>query len=652
MALHLLGEGATVDISPNVVRSDSWNSFEIRIRLGKGGLSEKDSIGIVCGSNLDRWQMRYPSHIWGTYKPWQACDPAAAGFVTASCCSRDVELDLSVGSSGGNKPFHNLPGHFVRSLKKRLRYVLEVTPLARLSEGEGIIVRWGDTTWGSPGVRAPSVAIDYFFLPFKYSSLGKYDEELPIRRGDFACLPCIRVKSKEAVRFHIAVQPLIGKGESFDIHLAAIDEYGNLAEDFAGKIILSCTDKRAKFSKEIALASRHKGKLKVKGFRLAREAWHTISAKCGSVSGKSNQLLVSPREPGERIFFGDMHAHTLDCDGVLSAHNHFSYARDVAGLDFASLGSHAEYFGTKKAWESYLQEATRSNKRGRFVTFYGYEWAGEGHINAYFCKQEDVVNIYGKRLLKGKHTKDKPEFRIPSNKVKRFMGLLRNMKCPKLAITHLNSGRAMEYFDDSIIRLHEVYSVHYPHRLDSQLQELLGLGLKLGVVAGSDAHGFPMGSLCGKPGDIWRYPPVIDSEPGRTPQNKCGLQATLASGLTREQLFKAMKSRFTYGTSGARIVLLFSANGANMGQEVELKPGHYPEFLVQIGGTATITEVIINKYDGRNWSAIIRKAPHRTTCDFRCKDKHFKGRAIYYLKVIQKDSECAWSSPIWVSNSG
>jgi len=66
--------------------------------------------------------------------------------------------------------------------------------------------------------------------------------------------------------------------------------------------------------------------------------------------------------------------------------------------------------------KKYLRAATKAHAPGEFITFYGYEWAGEGHTNAYFLKEKDAINIYGKRILRGRHPKDNPEFRIPCNK--------------------------------------------------------------------------------------------------------------------------------------------------------------------------------------------------------------------------------------------
>ena len=82
---RILGKGAKVSISPNTVTCESSYTFKIQITLGQGGLSSDDSIGLVCGSYIDRWNFGYPSHFWGQHQPWQTNDAHYSNFTTAVC---------------------------------------------------------------------------------------------------------------------------------------------------------------------------------------------------------------------------------------------------------------------------------------------------------------------------------------------------------------------------------------------------------------------------------------------------------------------------------------------------------------------------------------------------------------------------------------
>ena len=645
----LLGRGARVEVSPAVVVSRAWSTFEFRVTLGAGGLALNDSLGMVCGSNIDRWQFQFASNIWGRYTPWQTDDPAAPNFLTVTCSRAGVTPEVCIGASGGLKPFHNEADHFVHSLAERFRYVLEVASSKRLRKGDTICITWGDTTYGSLGVQAPSLAFAYYFLPFKFSLLPRYDRELPIRQGNFEVLPCVRVTGKTATRLHCAVKPLAAKGERLRIHCAAVDEYGNLDENFRGTVEVRSSDKTAEIPAKISFTSRHKGRRKVDDVRLNRKGWQNITLDDGKIKSAPHPVLVSEAKPKEQIYFGEMHGHTLDDDGTFRSEEHYAYAREVAGLDFCSLAVHAEYFGTVEAWKKYLKLATKAHAPNEFVVFYGYEWAGEGHTNAYFLKEKDAVNIYGKRILRGEHPRDNPEFRIPCNTEQGFLELVESLECQAFCISHCHSAYVPPV-NDSVLWLHEVYSMHQQNSLDKKLREILSQGLRIGVVAGSDSHRLPMGSLCPDPDKVWRQPMVIAGHRGSDSiQRRCGIQATFASALSRQHLCDSMKQRFTYGTTGARMVLLFEINGAHMGEEILVDSDMALELYARIGGTAKLAEVCVLKYDGKKWSTPINKTDiGRMTYDLKYKSQPLKADSVYYLRVTQEDGERAWSSPIWV----
>ena len=192
--------------------------------------------------------------------------------------------------------------------------------------------------------------------------------------------------------------------------------------------------------------------------------------------------------------------------------------------------------------------------------------------------------------------------------------------------------------------------MHQQNPLDKKLQKILSQGLRIGVVAGSDSHRLPIGSLCPDPDKVWHQPIVIGGQIGsQSMQKKCGIQATFASALSRQSLYNSMKQRFTYGTTGARIVLLFEINGAHMGEEILVDSDMKLDLTARIGGTAELAEVCVVKYDGKEWSTPIRKTDIGTmTYDLQYKSPPLKTDIVYYLRVTQEDGEQAWSSPIWV----
>jgi len=644
----LLGAGARAAMTPAVVKSRSWHTFTITITLGEGGLANGDTLAVVHGAHVDRWQFMFASHVWGTYQPWQCHDPAAPGFVTVACSRPGVEMSVRVGEYGGLKLHHNEPDHLVHSLHDRARYVLEAWGDQPLRKGDTVTITYGDTRWGSPGAQASALALPFYFLPFLFSRLPRYDRDLPTRQGDFDALPCVRVTGGAATRLHLAAQPLLQAGERFVLHCAAVDAFGNRDESFTGAVTLRTSSNDKLLPARIVFKASDRGSARVAGLRLATLGWQTLHAECGALRSPPLPLLVGAERPAQRIYFGEMHGHTLDCDATFPAWVHYEYARRTAGLDFAACASHAEYFGCKAAWERYLDATAAANAPGEFATFFGYEWAGEGHTNAYFLKREDAANLYGKRILKGRHPADAPSFRTVVNRERPFLAKVRRLGVPALCIAHYHA-RYVDPVDDGVLRLHEVYSMHQQNTLDAKFQDALGRGIRVGAVCGSDSHRLPIGSLCPDPDSLWRQPERIDGKPCSVSiQKKAGIQATFAKGLDRAPLWEGMMARRTYGTTGARMALLLWLNGVGMGGEVALGRGERPRLTARIGCQAPIAEVELFRFSGGEWRVARRwRGLGALTADLEHADRPLDGGAIYYLRVRQEDNERGWTSPIW-----
>jgi len=637
----LLGSGTTVRIIPTEVWSGKQEDYTITITLGEDGLPAHEPIGIVNGSFIDRWKFSFASHWWGREQPWQTTDEKKPNYVTATCSRPGVRLNLKVGEEGPNKPFVNTPDHFVRSIRERMRFVLELSSDHTLRAGDTITLRWKQ-------VQAPDYAMRYFFLPFRFSKLPELDRDLPIRKGDFHSLPSIRVKGHTAEYLHVTCRPLHTVDETFSLNIAAIDKFGNLAEDFHGTVKLSI-DCNNNFPKTVTFSKDNQGHKLIKNLQIHEAGWYRIKAEGNNVSGVSNYLVISNQQPSQRLYFGDMHVHTLDCDGTNDILEHYFYAPNVAGLDFGCVSPHAEYFGCKQAWDRYLKETTKANQPGRFVTFYGYEWAQEGHTNAYFLSEEDAVLIWGEKRMKARgYSEDNPTFRIGEKDEREFMDELEKLKQtrPLFTIAHIHS--AYRDLRDSIHWLDEIYSIHKVGRIkrENRLRTNLQKGLRLGVVAGSDMHRLTMDHLCKEPGEIW-----LHGDRGGWDQAG-GLQATFASDLTRKALYTGMKNRQTYGTTGARIVLLFNCNNFPMGSKIKLAQEIKPKFGIDVGGTADLSGITICRFDGEKWSEPMTIDLNEKTTDCYSgswEDTEFNQTGIYYVRVTQKNGQQAWSSPIWIS---
>jgi hypothetical protein len=643
---NLIGEGTQVHITPEVVKRDVFYTFEINIILGKDGLLQEDSFGIVNGSNIDRWHFGFPNNYWGQEVCWQTDDPGASNNITVSCSKKESNVKLKVGKYGKIRPYSNSMGHFLRSVKERMRYVLEITTDTNLEKGDTITIKWGVKQGQVGGVKTPAFATNYYFLPFIYSRLPESDMNLPIRRGEFLMLPSVKVVGHDAERLYVTCQPLHTVNDVFNVKIAAIDKYGNPAEDFEGEVNLYCSDNGIELPDKVRFSKDDRGAIEITGVKTLKEGWFKILAECGNVSGKSNYLIVSKEPVKDKLYFGDMHAHTLDCDGTNDILEHFDYGSRIAGLDFASVSPHIEYIGTKKAWDRYLMETSKANNSGNFVTFYGYEWAMEGHTNAYFINEKDVAIIYPPRLKEQWNEEDQ-KYRIKASTEGMFMQKLKELKSEIFAIAHVHTAYS-DSINDDVLWLDEIYSCHKHERKEREerLRKNLERGLYLGVVAGSDMHRLTIGHLCKEPGKIWPQGGWENCQ-----YQTAGLQATFTDKLNRKSLYNGMLQRNTYGTSGARIVLIFSCEDHSMGSQIEINKNKKPTFSIEVGGTTKIDEVVICKYDGSEWKEInVLENSNNDRWTGEWLDKDFNQRGIYYVRVKQRDGENAWSSPIWVNH--
>ena len=105
----------------------------------------------------------------------------------------------------------------------------------------------------------------------------------------------------------------------------------------------------------------------------------------------------------------------------------------------------------------------------------------------------------------------------------------------------------------------------------------------------------------------------------------------------------ALRERFTYATTGARILLEFSAAGLPMGAVGE---ADQVECRAAVHGENPLALLEIVK-DGE---VACRRECDALDATIQWRDPAPPGREhYYYLHVVQADGQMAWSSPIWIS---
>jgi hypothetical protein len=334
-----------------------------------------------------------------------------------------------------------------------------------------------------------------------------------------------------------------------------------------------------------------------------------------------------------RLLFGDLHEHSdlSVCDRTRDDTPDQSYQmmRDVVRYDFGGLTDHGKCFN-QYLWSYNGKRARANHDPGRFATLLAQEWTSTfeqqtkkhpygyyGHRNLlfsdpFFPRWYNAATDVTPAELWNQLKKDRADFVLiphqladtgnvpvdwafnnekaePVAEIFQFRGSYECVGCPRQA----NLARAEGHF----------------------LQDAWARGIVIGVVASPDHEG------------------------------GLGKAAVYADEFTRKGILAALRRRSTYGTTGAKIFLDVRVNGLFMG-EVGDPPGKQPvrvEVRVDCPGDIRVVEIL------RNNQVVFRaRGKDRNMHVAFADDPPPEGPAYYYVRVIQKDEEMAWSSPVWL----
>jgi hypothetical protein len=331
---------------------------------------------------------------------------------------------------------------------------------------------------------------------------------------------------------------------------------------------------------------------------------------------------------GMVTLFGDIQQHSAHSDGVGSADEVYQRARYRYQDDFVALTDHEAFLGKRTGpgeWE-YLQDvADHYDAPGAFVTLLAYEWTGKmfpgpGHKCVY----------YPRRGLPIVSRDDVPEGKALVQRVLELGGFS--------APHHIGWTGADEAGHDDvgqptweICSCHGCYE-HAEHPLgqrgelrDQMVDVMLKRGHRFGFTASSDSHGL-----------LWHHGEARKRDPYRT-----GLTAVQARDVSRASVMEALRERRCYATSGAKILLELSADGAPMGSVLEDKTG--ARFKVRAQGTARVRALELVGPQG-----VIAHA--EGVGDEAALDVQVEAPWAY-ARVTQEDGEMAWSSPVFFGPS-
>jgi len=439
------------------------------------------------------------------------------------------------------------------------------------------------------------------------------------------------------------------EGWPISLKVSAVDQFGNPSAPPGESLTIWIDGKQTALPK-VALDTRGRATVLVPR---QPAGVHRFSLYMGEAEiGRSGPVVIGEEPPAANYYWGDPHSHTYFSDGFTTASpaDAFAYARDTAHLDFAAVTDHAEpIWGCAmnlEQWRFIETAGEKANVPGEFITLLGYEWTGafpfgehwpvfQGHAHVLFpdggapCRADTPECGGFDKLL----AKMKPYHSL----------VIRHHVCVKWAPATFPATAEDE------MPVVEVASSHgscecascpglIPDRVspaENYVQAGLLTGAHYGLVGGSDNHHAMPGARAFAGGR-------------RFAMNAGGVTCVLAGGLARDSVFRALRERRCYATTGARIFLDF--NLANVGMGQVLPRGSRVEGRYRVYGVAPLEEIVIWRADlaNKSFEIVYSIRPNGLDAEGSWRDSSPPRRGLYYLRARQTDGEMAWSSPIWI----
>lgn len=442
-----------------------------------------------------------------------------------------------------------------------------------LAPGDTVTLVLGDRSQGSPGIRAQTFqesAHEFRWLVDPTNA----NVALPLPTS-----PKFPVVPGEPVTLVVIVPSQATVGQPVSIFVKGEDIWGNPTPVSEGLALTWQGPQAALQGSELVASAPGVGRIHA-----------TLETAQGTLHGVSNPLAIHTTAPPIQRYWGDLHAQTAPTVGTGDEDEYFTFGRDVARLDFTS--HQGNDFQMDDAYWQHLNERTAAyHQEGEFVVFPGYEWSGNttaGGDHNVFYRHE------GMPILRSSHWQipHVPESDLsPAHPVSELFDKLRaNVPMDDVLVANHVGGRyadILRYFDQDLAPLVEVLSCWGV--FEWMLWDAFDAGYVVGIMCNSDGHK-------GRPGA---------EGPGAGEFGiRSGLTCVLAETQTRDAIFSALKARRCYGTSGPRILLDFTIDGAPMGSIITA--GDTLNLRASVEATEPLDSLII--YQGRTPIHTVRPA--------------------------------------------
>ncbi len=524
---------ATLEPADDIV-AGSYGTWSITYTAGALGVDDGGQLKVAANMSSD----------WG--RP-QFDDPAADNYATV-----DTTADATVEA-------HWDPDGYIRPLKDTV--TIDVFDGA-LGPGDTVTLTLGERSRGSLGHRAQTFPEESFELAVLVDA---FESGEPVRLPDDLSFDVVAGPSNE---LHAFVPSNAEPGDEVTVRIRVEDYWGNTA-DYDGTLQV---DGNVLSSPVTGAAENGVARIDV---TLPEEGVHRLS-----VTDPNRDGLAATTNPVRcgfdddmPTYWGDIHGQSGETVGTGTIQRYFEYLRANAHLDF---GSHAanDFQITDEFWDTIQEQVREHHDPGEFVTFLCYEWSPNtpvgGDHNVYFKGDEATIHRSSSWQIA-----DDFEKHHGTHPVSALYDVYEG-RDDVMIIPHQGGRPAtLDAYDPELTPFVEIASVWGVFEWFGQ--EALARGQEVGFVGGSDDH-------TGRPGASYPTNQADWSFPIKGP-----VMAARADALTRDALWEAFAARRVYGTTGARIVLDVSTDGAVMGGETTVDGA--PAFDVTVNATAPVREI-------------------------------------------------------------
>ena len=341
---------------------------------------------------------------------------------------------------------------------------------------------------------------------------------------------------------------------------------------------------------------------------------------------------------GYQLYFGQLHAHTNISDGAGSVTEAFQHASQVDNLDFLAVTDHSNSFDN---------ESDSQVDLGTDLTNVSDEWK-QGHEAAAAVTGKDFVGLYGFEMTwsdgfghintfntPGFESRSNSEFGNKSGSTEGYQNYYDKLVAVEDSLSQFNHpGTTFGDFQDFAF---------YDPQVDQRIT-LIEVGNGEGAI-GSSGY-FPSYEYYTRALDKgWHVAPTNnqDNHKGNWGDSNTARSVVLASGLTEEGIYDAIRNYRVYATEDNDLSILYALNGNAMGSILNKQDA--VEITAQISDptdTADMkVEVIVNGGLVLD-SQTLTDGKDTVTFTFDSNDYSY-----YYLRVTQADQNIAVTAPVW-----